>query len=628
MQTMRNKKATRLAAMVLAAILLATVLAGGLSYWVAATVGSSEDTPSTVTGEAIVLSISNEIRRSGRVDVRIAFTAKAFYEPSNTTYQAIVSNVWWNLRSNSDQYADFVITKVQSTGEPGVYKVEATVRNLYYNSSEVHNSLRISRIYDNLGDQVFEDPIEVTIPTEYFAKSLRESGSSTDESKEEETYTSQIVYESARVYNEDGKTLGKLTKDYEGSFSVEVIYSDTGLRRASLGVMRGASLEAFFVPGGGFETDGSTKGTITMLDSGSAYPRFRVTFEGLRFNGTGNELKFQVFYLFGALRDPVAGEGAAVISAAKPEEEDEEDKDKMGIAVPKIIVDSYSYGEGSIVAGNEFNLDFSIRNTSAEVPVENIVMMMNPVSDGDKGQGLIVASSSNTIYVPSLGAASSVPYTVAFKARPDAAVTSHRIEITFSYEYIDVVKEERATAEMTESIAIPVSQIDRFTLDPILESPYATIGEEAYLAVSFANRGKSTISNVSASIRSENPALTAPSQYYGHVEAGKADSIDLYLTASEAGEYTGEVVIEYEDENGDTKEVTTPFTMMVEEPWTPPADDLPPPDMELEPGPAGPGALTIALCSIGGVAIAAPIALYLMKRVRAKASEEFFDEDI
>ena len=50
------------------------------------------------------------------------------------------------------------------------------------------------------------------------------------------------------------------------------------------------------------------------------------------------------------------------------------------------------------------------------------------------------------------------------------------------------------------------------------------------------------------------------------------------------------------------------------------------PEGEMEGQTGGPGILSIVLCSVGGLAIAVPIALYLMKRVRAKGSEEF-DED-
>ena len=423
-----------------------------------------------------------------------------------------------------------------------------------------------------------------------------------------------------------GNRIDEVTKDTP-SFTLEIVFADVGLQKVDERDVVEADMQTYITSPGGFIFGSSSKGRVVTASTNFDYPRFRATFTNVKYSGENNAIGFKVFYILDEYDAVVEGEGTTTLFAAKTEEE--EDEDKLGLAAPKIIISSYTYGEDAIVAGSEFNLDFSIQNTSSELPLENIVVTLTPASNeaATKGPGLIVASSSNTIYVPSLAAGASQAYSVAFQARPDAEVTSHLITVKFSYEYIDTKKKERIVVpDLNESIAIPVSQIDRFSVDPILESAYGNVGQETYLTVNFINKGKSPTYNLSGIVKVDS-SISAPAQHYGNLEAGKNDSLDFYLTGSQPGQFEGEIVLQYEDDNGTQKEIATPFSIMIEEPWYPPMDPGPTlPEGEMEGQTGGPGILSIVLCSVGGLAIAVPIALYLMKRVRAKGSEEF-DED-
>lgn len=438
------------------------------------------------------------------------------------------------------------------------------------------------------------------------------------------TYASNIVFEQVAI-TRDGKTVASIDSSSE-PFDVTIIYTDTGLADVGTRQLRNASMETFLVPGGAFLPDNSTRGSIRLLTSRSSnYPRFQVTFSNVTYRGTGNELAFQTYYLFNNMDTPIQGQGTAMLDhiITGPD-----GAGNVGVAVPKMIIDSYSYGETQIVAGSEFNLDFTVRNTSTELPVENITITLAPAAAAGAatGPGLLVASSSNTMYVPTLAADASESYSIAFKARPDAEVTSHLIEVKFAYEYIDTQKQSRETAEMTETIAIPVAQMDRFSVDPVTEISSAEVGQEGYLPVSFINRGMLETRNISLSLHIDDPAITSTSEHYGNLEAGGSDLVELVFVGSAPGEYSGEVIVQYENDANTPLSVAIPCTVVIEQPYVPPMTETLPAGMAAEPE-SHPNWPLIIFCSMSGVLILGLPLFFHIKQRRKKRREENWDED-
>ena len=69
----------------------------------------------------------------------------------------------------------------------------------------------------------------------------------------------------------------------------------------------------------------------------------------------------------------------------------------MNIPTPNIIIRNYSYGE-KVTAGQVFDLEMEMTNTSSVTAAENVVVSL------DTGEGISINSSSNTIYIPKLDA--------------------------------------------------------------------------------------------------------------------------------------------------------------------------------------------------------------------------------
>lgn len=483
---------------------------------------------------------------------------------------------------------------------------KATLTNISYNGGSSQN-LILTLTGENFA-------INVPIPNKYFNKSSSET---------DEIPTSDIVVQSTIARNAQGQKLG-VVNEKSGRFTVEVLFYDIGLKNESNSAIDAAKKYAFITTPTGFKLHNGSSGTVERVTSSAEYPRFKATFEGVESTGSVNTLNFRVQYDFAEYTQGIKGEAVATLFQISSESEDESEAAPLK---PNIIVQEYNYGEGDIIAGSEFNLDMVFTNTSRTVAVENVVMKITPAS------GFYIAAASNTVYFPSMGAGESKPYSVALRAMPSRNTgvagetpTDYSVTVEFAYQYPINKKGDYGDHSTSVKIAIPVEQLDRFAVDEITDyTQYIPVGYEGYVTVPITNKGKSATMNISGTVESKSGAeFTAPPVHYGNLEAGKSSTLNINITINTPGEFTGEAVISYEDENMNQKEIRQPFAIMVEAPMTPPAEMPEMPGMMPEEEKLSP--YSIALIVIGGLMLASPAALILIKRVKARGNEDI-DED-
>ena len=232
--------------------------------------------------------------------------------------------------------------------------------------------------------------------------------------------------------------------------------------------------------------------------------------------------------------------------------DDNKDNNEPVAAQPYVIISSYSYGKGDLVAGETRNVTMTFRNTSKTMAVEN---MMVTITMPD---AMMLTSSSNSFYIESLAAEGTITKTVNVTVKPTAAAQSHSMTLDFTYDYMD--GSTRCNAKTTETISMPVLQVDRFTVTGIDLSPQIFIGEETGLSVNFVNKSRTEIYNLSAKLSCEALTNNGEEQYLGNLGSGTTSSADFYITPSDAGDIVGEVIITYEDTNMNQRTVTVPFT--------------------------------------------------------------------
>ena len=308
-----------------------------------------------------------------------------------------------------------------------------------------------------------------------------------------------------------------------------------------------------------------------------------------------------------------------------PEKENDKKPDEETTAAqPYVIISSYSYGKGDLVAGETRNITMTFRNTSKTMAVENMMVTMT------LPDAMMLTSSSNSFYIESLAAEGTITKTVNVTVKSNAAAQSHSMTVDFTYDYLD--NGIRRNAKTTESISMPVLQVDRFTVTGIDLPQEIFMGEENNLSVNFVNKSRTEIYNLSAKLNCEGISNNGEEQYLGNLASGTASSADFYITGNEKGELVGEVIITYEDTNMNQRTVSVPFTTKVtsyEDAWGPqgPVGPQNPDDPGMDPGMEQPAGFPWFWVIGGVVVVAAGVFVYLKLRKNKKESVEE-DEDI
>ena len=307
-----------------------------------------------------------------------------------------------------------------------------------------------------------------------------------------------------------------------------------------------------------------------------------------------------------------------------PEKENDKKPDEETTAAqPYVIISSYSYGKGDLVAGETRNITMTFRNTSKTMAVENMMVTMT------LPDAMMLTSSSNSFYIESLAAEGTITKTVNVTVKSNAAAQSHSMTVDFTYDYLD--NGIRRNAKTTESISMPVLQVDRFTVTGIDLSQEIFMGEENNLSVNFVNKSRTEIYNLSAKLNCEGLSNNGEEQYLGNLASGTASSADFYITGNEKGELVGEVIITYEDTNMNQRTVSVPFTTKVtsyEDVWGPSNPSVDPGmDPGTDPGMEEPAGFPWFWVIGGVVVVAAGVFVYLKLRKNKKESVDE-DEDI
>ena len=367
---------------------------------------------------------------------------------------------------------------------------------------------------------------------------------------------------------------------------------------------------------------------ITPTEVSGGKLAFEVTLTKMQYTGVGKAVTFTYgYYINGENFEQTVtvtmSECKEYVEQPDNNEDDDDEELNLDPLTPHIIVSNYDYGALQVAAGQSFDLDLTFTNTSDRYNLENIIMKI------DTGEGFSITSSSNSFYIDSLKIGESISKVLNLQAMPSAKAQSYPININFSFQYL--ANDTRKSGESAESISIPITQPDRFTVNELQTPTMLYQGDEYPLSATFVNKGKADIYNVTAELRG-NISNNGERQFIGNVASGTESSADFYITASEPGTITGEIVISYEDSNMNIKEVTKPFTIEVQG-YEMPVDPFPgedpnqgmPVDGEVEE--ASPWTAKNIGLGLSALVIAGMSGYLTVMKIKAKRSE-IFDEDI
>ncbi len=311
----------------------------------------------------------------------------------------------------------------------------------------------------------------------------------------------------------------------------------------------------------------------------------------------------------------------------------EEEKPVIASSTPYVIVEEFSFAGGStqVAAGSSFRMNLICRNTHSKIDLENIIMKVTAAD------GLQLTNSSNTFYLNKLKKNASFEKELTLSALSTAEAKAYNVTVAFTYEY--VADDARHKGEMTQDIAIPVVQQDRFSADPIAPPAEVIVNEEIDVISKYMNKSRGNLYNVVATLECD-PSILCEEKilHGGNMTSGLSGEMEFTLMGTVPGTYPCTVVYSYEDALGIVKETRVDFeATFIEAPvyeWDQPIIEEPvigdviydefgnPIDPMAQPeGPTKEQKLMIG----GGAAALAILVLLILRRRKKK--KEFEDDD-
>lgn len=360
-----------------------------------------------------------------------------------------------------------------------------------------------------------------------------------------------------------------------------------------------------------------TLGDINAMPAGKTdkgLVGYLIVLNDITYRGGSNELSLDIAYEGEYSSLPLTSVTQA-ISQCYDAQVVEEPKDSA------LVLTSASYGGGSVEAGRDFTLTVDVLAPAKYAGAENVKVIITPPEQ------FTASSGSTMIYVGDLAPGASREVTFELNASAVAPSGSYSINVSVSG-----TAANGAAPSDSMSVTVPVTQPERFEISRTDLPEYLSMGEEGYAYVSFVNKGKGTIYNVSAEITGDGITTTEGNQYIGNVPSGTESSADFTIQTSQAGNISALLTITYEDEKGNIKTLTKDFTMTVEEMYMGGGfEDYYPEDfgdMGMMPEENTGIALWVwILIALGVLAAGGGVAFFLIKKKKAKQKAAQLTED-
>lgn len=314
----------------------------------------------------------------------------------------------------------------------------------------------------------------------------------------------------------------------------------------------------------------------------------------------------------------------------KPENGDLiEDKDEK-ISKPRIIVTGFTTNPTDVYAGNTFDLDVTVKNTSKEETVSNVLFKLEATVEGNDTiasyEAFLPTSGSSSVYVDSIAPGATYDINIEMEVKADLAQKPYVMKVNMVYE--DSKHNEYTD---TASVSVPIKQelkLDTGTVD-VLPNEIA-VGEESNIIFDIYNTGKTTLYNVKVTY--PNDYVESGITYLGNIQPGATANVDSTVKGLADNSDMGMIQanIQYEDERGNVFEVKKDINLHIFEEVYDDAgmDDYYPDDIDMEePGPnmtipiaIGVGVLVIVIVII--------VVLGIRKKKKKKKEEQELNDDL
>ena len=348
--------------------------------------------------------------------------------------------------------------------------------------------------------------------------------------------------------NEAGDDIAPITSVslYQSELMLKVFFTYTGdWKEPADGALSGTN----------FVQQGTLSGTYKTFEPGKA----AVTFTGIKYNGPSNKITVTIGgvskeFTISECQLPEPTPAPTPVPTAEPTPEPTATPQPK---TPGLILKETNFGGTSVAAGEPFDLTLTIYATDGGENLSDVMVTL-----GINDENVTLANGNLNVYLGEMAPGSTRQVT--YKILPGANFTGGVAKFSVGLSGKGKNTGAAPTTDGSTSVSVPVTQPDRFEITGLEAPETMMVGEEGYLSLSFVNKGKMQINNLSAELKG-NMANPGQSQYLGNLAAGTENSVDFSLMANEAGTIEGTIVLSYEDAQGEIITLEKTFSCTVEE---------------------------------------------------------------
>ncbi|HHT97998.1 MAG TPA: hypothetical protein GXZ90_08925 [Clostridiales bacterium] len=234
--------------------------------------------------------------------------------------------------------------------------------------------------------------------------------------------------------------------------------------------------------------------------------------------------------------------------------------DGGGLSKPKIIISKFETDLSELKAGETFKFTFELKNTNTSVTAKNITVTLS-----QRDNVFTVTQGSNSFFIDKISPGETIGNEVEIKIKSDSSTNTYPLDIKLDYEYdgasINPVTGEIGETKIEEINLLVIENsrpvVDYINVYSMMGMP--TVNENATMSFEFYNMGKSTLSNVIATIEGDFIKADGNMAFIGNVEAGASEYVEFDVIPMTEGMVSGILKIVFEDSNGDEVVMTKDF---------------------------------------------------------------------
>lgn len=230
-------------------------------------------------------------------------------------------------------------------------------------------------------------------------------------------------------------------------------------------------------------------------------------------------------------------------------------------SAPPVHIESYSLtvdGEpvSRLFAGDEAVLTMTIRNDDANVNARKVRIGASI----DTKVLLFAMGETDTKYVDVIESGEATEISYKLTVANDASEGPSNFSVTINYENWEVTQ-----ASASQTLPLSIKQPVRVEIgEPTIYDSDAKPDEPVAMSLSIVNKGRSKIYNVSIDVNGK--GLSMYEDYYGGdvLPAAKLNP-DILVASTTSGKCSGNLIVHYEDSEGESYEETIPISFTVAE---------------------------------------------------------------